>query len=264
VLRQVGLIAIMAHIGSFVPARRARVGLCDRVFTRVGASDNLAAGMSTFMVEMTETATILNGATARSLVLLDEIGRGTSTYDGVSIAWAVTEHLHSMGVRTVFATHYHELVGLVDTLPRAAAFNVSVKESGADIVFLHRLRPGGSDRSYGVHVARLAGLPPAVVARAARILRELESGPWGSGGRGAGLAERSRDQLSLFGDPDGGSRRGAMAAGAAGPGGSSDGSAGGGETSRAILERLAELRTDEMTPLDALNALADLKGLLDA
>jgi DNA mismatch repair protein MutS len=169
-----------------------------------------------------------------------------------------------MGVRTVFATHYHELVGLVDTLPRAAAFNVSVKESGADIVFLHTLRPGGSDRSYGVHVARLAGLPPAVVARAARILRELESGPWGSGGRGAGLAERSRDQLSLFGDPLGGGRRGAAAADAAATGGVPEGSTGVGETTRAILERLAELQTDELTPLDALNALADLKGLLDA
>ncbi len=249
VLRQVGLICLMAQIGSFVPASRALVGVCDRVFTRVGASDNLAAGMSTFMVEMTETATILNGATERSLVLLDEIGRGTSTYDGVSIAWAVTEHLHELGARTVFATHYHELVGLADTLARAAAFNVAVKERGRDIVFLHRLRPGGSDRSYGVHVGRLAGLPPAVVGRAARILRELESGPWGVGGRGAALAERARGQLSLFEAP---SARDAEEGDRLHPG------------LTAALERLRELDPDHLTPLEALRALAELKADLDA
>ncbi|MDH3734433.1 MAG: DNA mismatch repair protein MutS [Gemmatimonadota bacterium] len=253
VLRQVGLIALMAQMGSFVPADRARVGLCDRVFTRVGASDSLASGMSTFMVEMTETATILNGATERSLVLLDEIGRGTSTYDGVSIAWAVTEHLHGLGARTVFATHYHELVGLADTLERAAPFNVAVKERGSDIVFLHRLEAGGSDRSYGVHVARLAGIPGDVVRRAARILKELEAGPWGVGGRGAGLAERTRDQLSLFaGAPakieNGHTEPMTM------------------ELSRGAeqaLGRLAELDLNDMTPLDALNALAELQEMRD-
>jgi len=250
VLRQVGLIALMAQMGSFVPAARARVGLCDRVFTRVGASDNLASGMSTFMVEMTETATILNGATERSLVLLDEIGRGTSTYDGVSIAWAVTERLHQLGARTVFATHYHELVGLADTLERAAPFNVAVRERGTDIVFLHRLQPGGSDRSYGVHVARLAGLPPEVVGRAARILRELEAGPWGVGGRGAGLAERARDQLSLFVPL----REGDAGGGGAAP--SAD--------VAALLERLDEMDLDRMTPLEALNALAELRAMRDA
>ena len=252
VLRQVGLIALMAQMGSFVPADRARIGLCDRVFTRVGASDNLASGMSTFMVEMTETATILNGATERSLVLLDEIGRGTSTYDGVSIAWAVTEHLHALGARTVFATHYHELVGLADTLERAAPFNVLVKERGNDIVFLHRLAAGGSDRSYGVHVARLAGLPGEVVERAARILRELEAGPWGVGGRGARLAERTRDQLSLFVPPDPAAREpteGTVAH-------LSDGA-------EEALRRLSELDLDGMTPLQALNALAELQALRD-
>jgi len=247
VLRQIGLIALMAQMGSFVPAEAAVVGLCDRVFTRVGASDNLAAGMSTFMVEMTETATILNGATDRSLVLLDEIGRGTSTYDGVSIAWAVTEHLHALGARTVFATHYHELVGLADGLERAAAFNVAVKERGRDIVFLHRLQPGGSDRSYGVHVARLAGLPPSVVGRAARILKELESGPWGVGGRGAALAERARGQLSLF--------EGAAPA---------EGADALPPHVRVLLERLEALDPDRLTPLEALQALAELRAGLDA
>lgn len=255
VLRQAGLIALMAHIGSFVPARRARIGVCDRVFTRVGASDNLAAGQSTFMVEMTETATILHGATERSLVLLDEIGRGTSTYDGLSIAWAVTERLHELGARTVFATHYHELVGLAESLPRAAAFNVAVRETGQDIVFLYRLQPGGSDRSYGVHVARLAGLPPDVVGRAARILGVLESGPWGAGGRGAALAEAGMGQLSLFEAAV--SRR----EGDATPSGeaeSADIAA-----ARAVLEKLAALDLDGMTPLEALNTLAEWKAFGD-
>ena len=259
VLRQAGLIALMAHIGSFVPARRARIGVCDRVFTRVGASDNLAAGLSTFMVEMTETATILHGASERSLVLLDEIGRGTSTYDGVSIAWAVTERLHEIGARTVFATHYHELVGLAESLPRAAAFNVSVLERGRDIVFLYRLEPGGSDRSYGVHVARLAGLPADVVGRAARILRVLESGPWGAGGRGAALAEGGMGQLSLF-------EAVGFPAGQAPPppGSPGDEDATDLEAARELLERLARLDLDRLTPLEALNTLAEWKAFGDA
>ena len=259
VLRQAGLIALMAHVGSFVPARRARIGVCDRVFTRVGASDNLAAGLSTFMVEMTETATILHGASERSLVLLDEIGRGTSTYDGVSIAWAVTERLHDLGARTVFATHYHELVGLAESLPRAAAFNVSVREQGHDIVFLYRLEPGGSDRSYGVHVARLAGLPAEVVGRAARILRLLESGPWGAGGRGAALAEGGMGQLSLF-------EAAAASAGQAPPpaGSPGDEHAADVEAARELLDRLARLDLDRLTPLEALNTLAEWKAFGDA
>lgn len=256
VLRQAGLIALMAHAGSFVPARRARIGVCDRVFTRVGASDNLAAGLSTFMVEMTETATILHGAGERSLVLLDEIGRGTSTYDGVSIAWAVTERLHELGARTVFATHYHELVGLAESLPRAAAFNVAVRERGRDIVFLYRLEPGGSDRSYGVHVARLAGLPAEVVGRAARILRVLESGPWGAGGRGAALAEGGVGQLSLFE---------ALAPPAEeGPPAPPAEEAAAVEAARELLDRLARLDLDRLTPIEALNTLAEWKAYGDA
>ncbi|MGQ0649599.1 MAG: MutS-related protein, partial [Gemmatimonadaceae bacterium] len=159
----------------FVPATRARVGIVDRLFTRVGASDNLVRGQSTFMVEMAETSAILHTATRRSLVLLDEIGRGTSTYDGVSIAWAVSEHLHDhVGCKTVFATHYHELTQLAEELPALRNFNVAVREVGDQVLFLHRLQPGGADRSYGIEVGRLAGLPDGVIARAREVLRSLE------------------------------------------------------------------------------------------
>ena len=209
-LRQVGLIHLMAQIGSFVPADRARLPVCDRIFTRVGASDNLARGQSTFMVEMNETASIMHDATERSLVLLDEIGRGTSTYDGVSIAWAVTEHLHEeIGAKTIFATHYHELTQLGDLLPGVVNMNVAVREVGEEIVFLRRLEEGGADRSYGIQVARLAGLPHAVIARARELLTELE-GTHTGGGEGLGrfgahrpMSEPSLDQLSFFaaGDP---------------------------------------------------------------
>jgi len=177
VLRQVGLCVLLAQVGAFVPARRAVIGVVDRLFTRVGASDNLVAGQSTFMVEMSETSAILHGASARSLVLLDEIGRGTSTYDGVAIAWAVTEFLHNVvGCKTIFATHYHELTQLTEELAHARNWNVAVREAGEEIVFLHRLEPGGADRSYGIHVGRLAGLPAVVVARAGEVLRLLETG----------------------------------------------------------------------------------------
>jgi len=176
-LRQVGQCVLLAQAGSFVPAQRAVIGAVDRLFTRVGASDNLVRGQSTFMVEMSETSAILHGATSRSLVLLDEIGRGTSTYDGVAIAWAVTEHLHNViGCKTVFATHYHELTQLTEELAHARNFNVVVREAGDEIVFLHRLEPGGADRSYGIHVGRLAGLPAAVVERAWQVLKLLEAG----------------------------------------------------------------------------------------
>ena len=175
-LRQVGLCALLAQMGGCVPARRAVIGVVDRLFTRVGASDNLVRGQSTFMVEMSETSAILHGATARSLVLLDEIGRGTSTYDGVAIAWAVTEFLHNtIGCKTIFATHYHELTQLTEELAHARNFNVAVREAGDEIVFLHRLEPGGADRSYGIQVAQLAGLPEPVVARAWQVLRLLEA-----------------------------------------------------------------------------------------
>jgi DNA mismatch repair protein MutS len=173
-IRQNALIVLMAHIGSFVPAERAEIGLVDRIFTRVGARDELATGQSTFMVEMTETANILNNATPRSLVILDEIGRGTSTYDGLAIAWAVAEYLHAIGCKTLFATHYHYLNELANRLEGVANYRVAVKEQGDRIVWLHKVLPGGTDRSYGVHVARMAGVPPEVVQRAEQILREFE------------------------------------------------------------------------------------------
>ncbi len=175
-IRQVALITLMAQLGSFVPARRARIGVADRIFARVGASDELSRGQSTFMVEMVETARILNTATSRSLVILDEIGRGTSTYDGLSLAWAIVEHLHDvLGARTLFATHYHELTQLDKSLPRVRNFNVAVKEWDENIVFLHRIIAGGADKSYGIHVARLAGIPRNVNERAKDILAQLES-----------------------------------------------------------------------------------------
>ncbi len=239
ILRQVGLITLLAQMGSFVPADSAEIGVTDRIFTRVGASDNLALGQSTFMVEMIETASILNGATGRSLILLDEIGRGTSTYDGVSIAWAVTEHIHErVGAKTVFATHYHELTQIADLLPAAAAYNVAVKEVGDDIVFLRRLEPGGADRSYGVQVARLAGLPADVIGRARQILRDLEGVALGSGMRlGAeAAASRSTDrwQLSLFQPVE-----------------------------HPVVERLRRAIPERMTPLEALALLSELKQELE-
>jgi len=178
-IRQVALIALLAHLGCWVPATKARIGLVDRIFCRVGASDELSRGNSTFMVEMNETANILNNATARSLVVLDEIGRGTSTYDGISIAWAVAEHLHGdagAGPRTLFATHYHELTKLAESRPRLRNWSVAVKEWQDEIVFVRRVVPGAADRSYGIQVARLAGMPPAVVQRAREILGGLEAG----------------------------------------------------------------------------------------
>jgi DNA mismatch repair protein MutS len=176
-IRQVAVIALMAHLGCWVPARRCRIGLVDRIFSRVGASDDLARGNSTFMVEMNETANILNHATDRSLIVLDEIGRGTSTYDGLSIAWAVAEHLHrgpERGPRTLFATHYQELTRLERHLPRLRNFSVSVKEWNEEIIFVRRVVPGAADRSYGIQVARLAGLPLPVIERARVLLADLE------------------------------------------------------------------------------------------
>ena len=188
-MRQVAQIVLLAQIGSFVPAESAVVGVVDRIFTRVGAADNLARGESTFMVEMREAATILTGATKRSLVVLDEVGRGTSTYDGVSIAWAVTEYLHdAIGARTVFATHYHELCALAETRPRIRNVSVAVREHQGQIVFLRQVVPGGANRSYGIDVARLAGLPRSVIGRARQILTQLEQG----------LAIEASNQLALF------------------------------------------------------------------
>ncbi|MFP6593679.1 MAG: DNA mismatch repair protein MutS, partial [Dehalococcoidia bacterium] len=177
-IRQAAILVLMAQIGSFIPAESASIGLVDRIFTRSGLADDIAGGQSTFMVEMVETAAILHQATKRSLIVLDEIGRGTSTYDGLSIARAVAEHIHNsprLGCKTLFATHYHEMTALADLLPRAVNFQVAVSEEDGEVVFLHRIVPGGADRSYGVHVGRLAGLPPAVIARAWDLLAELES-----------------------------------------------------------------------------------------
>ncbi len=232
ILRQIGVCVVLAQMGSFVPAAEASIGAVDRLFTRVGASDNLAQGQSTFMVEMSETSAILHNATARSLVLLDEIGRGTSTYDGVAIAWAVTEHLHDrVGCKTMFATHYHELMQLPERLQHARNYNVAVQEAGDTVVFLHRLEPGGTDRSYGIHVGQLAGLPSQVVARAREILATLEGehrmvpGP-------PPTASRDPGQLALFRDP---------------------------HEPDPMVEELKLLDVNTLTPLEALNRLADFK-----
>jgi len=225
-LRQVALITLLAQMGSFVPAASANIGLVDRIFTRIGAHDELHAGRSTFMVEMIETAEILNHATGRSLLILDEIGRGTSTYDGLSLAWAIVEYLHNhprLKPRTLFATHYHELTGLADLLPQVSNYNVDVAEEGDNVTFLHKIVPGGADRSYGIHVAQLAGLPREVVMRANEILLDLEKhAPTAS-------VEPSRytsgQQMALF--PE----------------------------SSPILEELQELDVTAMTPLEAINKL---------
>ena len=196
-LRQAALIVLMAQIGSFVPAASATIGLVDRIFTRIGAQDEIHAGQSTFMVEMIEAANILHHATPRSLLILDEIGRGTSTYDGVSIAWAVVEYIHNhprLRARTLFATHYHELTQLSDLLPGVRNYNVAVSESEGQVVFLHRIVPGGADRSYGIHVAQLAGLPRPVILRAGEIMAQLEA----SSGRAVKINPEAAQQMALF------------------------------------------------------------------
>jgi DNA mismatch repair protein MutS len=207
-IRQVALLTLMAQIGSFVPAREATIGVADRIFARVGASDELTRGQSTFMVEMTETARILNTATSRSLVILDEIGRGTSTYDGMSLAWSVVEHLHEhIGCRTLFATHYHELTDLEKSLPGVKNLNVAVREWQEDVVFLHKIVEGAADKSYGIHVARLAGVPRAVIERSKDILAQLEEEHLDASGR-AKIARPVKEpkkthlQLTLFGPAD--------------------------------------------------------------
>jgi DNA mismatch repair protein MutS len=204
-IRQVALITLLAQIGSFVPAKSATIGVADRIFARVGASDELSRGQSTFMVEMTETARILHTATARSLVILDEIGRGTSTYDGISLAWSVVEHLHDqVGCRTLFATHYHELTDLEESLPGVRNLNVAVREWQDEVVFLHRIVAGAADKSYGIHVARLAGVPRAVVERSKDILAQLEEEHHDAAGRAKiarpqPAARPAQLQLTLFG-----------------------------------------------------------------
>ncbi len=233
-IRQVALIVLMAQIGSFVPADRASIGLVDRIFTRIGAQDEISSGQSTFMVEMVEAAYILNHATHRSLIILDEVGRGTSTYDGISIAWAIVEYIHNhprLGSRTLFATHYHELTDLARVLPRVRNYNVAVAEEGERVIFLHRIVPGGADKSYGIHVAKLAGMPRPVINRAEEILAQLERDAARSPGK------RGRQvqvlQLPLF------------------------------QTTNPALERLKELDVNSLTPIEALTTLYELQKLAD-
>jgi DNA mismatch repair protein MutS len=243
-LRQVALIVLMAQIGSFVPARRARIGLVDRIFTRIGAQDDIASGQSTFMVEMLEMASIFNHATSKSLVVLDEIGRGTSTYDGLAIARATVEFIHNstrLGCKTLFATHYHELTELEQILPRVKNYRMDVHDDGEEVVFLHHVVPGGASRSYGLHVAQLAGVPKGIVRRAHEILEELEGNP-----NHALDTRRRREtmrtapastdvapnfQLTLFGAPD------------------------------PLVESLKELDVESLSPLEALTKLFELRRL---
>jgi len=227
-LRQAALIILMAQIGSFVPAESARIGLVDRIFTRIGAQDEIHAGQSTFMVEMLEAANILHHATSRSLLILDEIGRGTSTYDGVAIAWSMIEYIHNhphLRAKTLFATHYHELNQLADLLPGVRNYNVAVSEGDGKVVFLHKIIPGGADRSYGIHVAQLAGLPKPVIARANEIMAQLEK----SSGRAVRIEPHMARQAALF------------------P-----------ETSP-ILDELKDVDINALSPIEALNKLFEWK-----
>ncbi len=240
-IRQIALIVLMAQMGGFVPAAHARIGVVDKIFTRIGASDSLIKGQSTFMVEMMETAQILSEATSRSLVILDEVGRGTSTFDGLSIAWAVAEYLHDLqgsGVRSLFATHYHQLTDLAAAKDGAKNYNIAVKEWGEKIIFLRKIVEGGASRSYGIEVARIAGVPEGVIGRAKEILRNLEKGEFDEIGmpriaRGKAAAPKTNPQLSLFVESD-----------------------------DAILDELRELDISSMTPLAALNKLSELKNKL--
>lgn len=245
-MRQTALIVLMAQIGSFVPAKSAKIGIVDRIFTRVGASDDLASGQSTFMVEMTEVANILRNATSNSLLVLDEIGRGTSTFDGLSIAWAVVEHISNpklLGAKTLFATHYHELTELEGKLDNVHNYCIAVKENGDDIVFLRKIVQGGADKSYGIQVAKLAGVPDSVIERAKQIVEELSANDISdiaknisvdsnaSKKKKAKLDEVDLEQISLFDtvkDDD-------------------------------ILNELKELDLGNLTPIDALNKLYELQ-----
>jgi DNA mismatch repair protein MutS len=244
VMRQVALIQLMAQIGAFVPAAAAELSLVDRIFTRVGASDNLSRGQSTFMMEMNETANILNNATPRSLIILDEIGRGTSTYDGISIAWATVEHLHRLGAPTLFATHYHELTQLARELPRLRNYNISIQEEGERMVFPRKLNPGEADRSYGIQVARLAGLPREVVTRAHQVMDSLVAGSDGAAvvapsdepspqEASPEQAARARQQLSFLSD------------------------------AHPVLEKIRAAELDEMTPREALEFLFRVRAHLE-
>jgi DNA mismatch repair protein MutS len=242
-LRQTALIVLLAQIGSFVPAESARIGLVDKIFTRVGASDNISLGESTFMVEMTEAANILNNVTPRSLVLFDELGRGTSTYDGISIAWAIVEYLHEQPkaqARTLFATHYHELNEMEKNFSRIRNYNVSVKEVDGKVIFLRKLEKGGSEHSFGIHVADIAGMPKSIVKRANVILKQLEADNAQVGGVGKPTAEiaQSREgmQLSFFQLDD--------------------------PVLCQIRDEILGLDINNLTPVEALNKLNDIKKIV--
>ncbi|MEJ2495682.1 MAG: DNA mismatch repair protein MutS [Ignavibacteriaceae bacterium] len=239
-LRQTGLIVLMGQIGSFVPAEEAEIGIIDRIFTRVGASDNITAGESTFLVEMQEAANILNNATQKSLILLDEIGRGTSTFDGISIAWAITEYIHEnteVAAKTLFATHYHELNEMAEIFPRIKNYKVEVREYDDKVIFLHRVNAGSADHSYGIQVARMAGLPKFVTSRAKEVLQNLESKeltPYEEKKEKLQKLQRADNQISMFEIKD-----------------------------DKIRNELKELQIDGLTPIEALNKLNDLKKKIE-
>ncbi|MEI7904670.1 MAG: DNA mismatch repair protein MutS, partial [Candidatus Firestonebacteria bacterium] len=247
-LRQAALITLMAQLGSFVPAAKASIGIVDRIFTRVGASDNIALGHSTFMVEMLETANILNNATSKSLIILDEIGRGTATFDGISIAWAVAEHIRNektLGAKTLFATHFYELTEMALTNSNVKNYNITVKEKNDEIIFLRKIVEGAADRSYGIQVARLAGLPQEVLERAKEILRNLENANYDAEGRSRiGVSGLVSSQLSIFAEEKAGKK---------------EDRALGSE----VLKELQETDVNGLTPLEALNKLNELKKKAD-
>ena len=230
-LRQIGLITILGQIGSYVPANEAHISIVDQLFTRVGASDNLAGGESTFLVEMHETANILNNATPRSLIILDEIGRGTSTYDGLSLAWAITEYLHNnikIKAKSLFATHYHELIALAEDLPQAFNLNVAVDECDGDVVFLRKIKSGGASKSYGINVAKMAGIPSYVLTRANDLLFEFAQ----KKNDVKLVRKESTQQIDIF------------------------------NYSSCLIDELKEIDLDKITPLEALNKLNILKNKL--
>ena len=236
-MRQVALITLMAQIGSFVPAKSAKIGIVDKIFTRVGASDDISSGQSTFMLEMTEVSHILKNATSKSLIILDEIGRGTSTFDGLSIAWAVVEYIqnkHKIGAKTLFATHYHELTVMEQLLDGVKNYNIAVKKRGDDITFLRRIVPGGADDSYGIEVAKLAGIPQSVISRAKEILKDLEHGKYKNENANIQKQDNSDDmQLSLIGSAE-----------------------------SPVIEKLKDTDINTLTPIEAMNLLYELKGMI--
>jgi DNA mismatch repair protein MutS len=235
-IRQTALLTLQAQTGSFIPAAEATIGIVDRIFTRVGAADELARGQSTFMVEMTETANILNNATDRSLVILDEVGRGTSTHDDLSLAWAITEHIaNRIKCRTLFATHYHELTALAELLANVRNYNVAVREWAGEVVFLHKIIPGGADKSYGIHVAKLAGLPKDIIKRSTEILADLEN-TFTQEAHGTQLAKHktAADEDLLF------IRK-----------------------HKTVLDKLKEIDVNRLTPIEAINLLGEIQEQME-